>query len=209
MDEATNTNTGLQRLLEKHNGSWEKVAETLYGENYQTRERRRQVESELAELKGKVPDGDSVVISADDNKLLQQLKEFGEPEQIKAQLDSAQKAISERDELVRRETVRAMLPQGFHSDAVLELLPSDATLEKDGDEIVVRKGDEKQPLEQWADSMQQQKPYILLRAQETDTRPTFTKQAPRQEDGGTSQLSKLFNKERDRRFGGNRGKDSN
>lgn len=209
MDEATNTNAGLQRLLEKHDNSWEKTAETLYNENYQTRERRRQVESELAELRALIPDDDSVVISADDNKLLQELKNFGEPEQIKAQLDSAQKAISERDELVRRETVRAMLPQGFHSDAVLELLPSEATLEKDGDEIVVKQGDEKVALEQWADTMQAQKPYIMLRTQDSDSRTKFTKQPPRQDDNGTSALGKLFDKERDRRFGGNRGKDGN
>ena len=209
MENEPNTNAGLQRLLEKHNGSWEDTAKTLFNENFQTRERRRQVEAELAEAKALVPDGDSVVISAEDNKLLRELKDFGAPEEIKQQLNAAQQAIHERDELQRRETVRAMVPQDFHSDAVLELLPRDATLEKDGDEVVVKQGDDKQPLEQWAESMQEQKPYILLRTQKTDTRPKFTKQAPRQEDDGTSQLGKLFDKERDRRFGGNRGENRN
>ncbi len=192
---------GLLNLKAKHSDSWEDTAKALYDEAFHTRERRRQLETELAELKAKLPTEDGVVITDEENQLLQQLKQLGSLDEINEKLEAATKAIEERDSLQRRENVRELLPRDFYAEAVLDLLPKEATLVKEGDAVVVQEGDTKTPLDEWADAVQADKHYITLRAADEDGSTKFVRQS-RKKDDNPQELKKLAKQHANKRFGG-------
>lgn len=72
----------LQKLLDKKNGDASAVAMMLIGENFELRRKN-------ADLRGKVPADGSVVISADDNKLLDAAKALNvKADELKPKFDS-------------------------------------------------------------------------------------------------------------------------
>lgn len=203
MSEQNQQDEAFNNLLARHNNDAAAAARELFSQNYRLREQRRQLESQNANLLAQVPDDDSVVVPRQDNEVFQQLRELGEPEQVLEQLTAGQQAIEERNQLQRREAIRQNLPADYHAEAVLELLPADASLARDGDNIVIQQGDNRTPLEDWEKQVTEQKPYIMLRRTSEELQRTFATQAPK--DKSAANQSKLLLNHADRNFGGKRG----
>lgn len=202
MSEQNQQDEAFNNLLARHNNDAAAAARELFSQNYRLREQRRQLESQNANLLAQVPDDDSVVIPRADNEVFQALRELGELEQVREQLTAGQQAIEERNQLQRREAIRQTLPSDYHAEAVLELLPADASLARDGENIVIQQGDTRTPLEDWEKQVSEQKPYIMLRRTAAEPQTTFAKQAPKA--NSTANQSKLLLNHADRNFGGNK-----
>lgn len=80
--EAGDPQAGFQALLAKHQSDALAVAAMLYQENYQARERARQLKDELDALRGKVPGEGMVIMPAADADALQAYRAIGKPEDL-------------------------------------------------------------------------------------------------------------------------------
>lgn len=131
-------------------------------DNYQARERARKAEEKVAALEAKqVPDG-ATVLNATDAERWQAYQALGKPDEIKTRLDDGAAAVTERDGLKRKETLRQVAEAAGYKPAVLERLGSDLTYEiKDVTEMVngrqvqarqvlVQDGDKQTPLKDYA-----------------------------------------------------------
>lgn len=116
---------GYQRLLERNGNDAGAVATLLYQENYQHRQRIR-------ELEGRLPKEGAVILSGDDAARWEALKAH-KPDEIAA-------ALAERDTLkqqvanvARRETVRKAAEVVGYKASVLEKLPGLPPVEVTGE----------------------------------------------------------------------------
>jgi hypothetical protein len=86
---------GYQKLLAKHNNDAMAVAAMLYQDNYQAREKARQLQSELDATKLKIPAEGTAVIPADQAEMLKAYLAIGKPDelgQLQGQLVAMRKA---------------------------------------------------------------------------------------------------------------------
>lgn len=99
--------SGFQALLEKHQNDSIRLASTLFDENFQLRERNR-------ELKSQIPADGSMVLSAEDAKKYKAIVDLGvEPKDIKAALEKLPVLEKENKELAGMETLREIADIGL------------------------------------------------------------------------------------------------
>ncbi|NCC94512.1 MAG: hypothetical protein EOM10_14750 [Opitutae bacterium] len=138
--------TGLQRLIERQAGDASRVAELLYRENYDLRERNRQLA---------VPEG-AVVLPSEHAAAWQAYQALGTPETLAEQLAQATKATATLAELQRAAHLRTIAEAAGYRPGVLQRLAADVTLElREGAAFVVS-GETVTPLadyaaREWAD----------------------------------------------------------
>lgn len=87
---------GFKRLLAKHENDAIRVAEKLYGENYELRR-------DNSALKGRVPAEGDVILKGDDLKRWQKYQELGDPADVRKSLDMGKEAVADRDRFRRAE----------------------------------------------------------------------------------------------------------
>lgn len=122
----------------------------LETDNFNCREKRREVERERDQLREQVPGEDQAVVPAADAELLAGYKELGEPSDVKQRLEAAAETEQEAAKVLRRERIREAAGKDYNARALEKFLPVDAELEKqgEGDEAawVVKQGETAKPL---------------------------------------------------------------
>ena len=125
--------------LEKHNNNALDLAQQLFRDNYTLREEKRKLSGKITELEGRVPADGSVVLSGDDAKAWNSIKELNlSPDEIKAKLQSSSDTERELAGLKRTELMRQVADtEGYKATVLSGILPADAAvevkdLEKDG-----------------------------------------------------------------------------
>jgi hypothetical protein len=143
---------GFKTLLAKHNSDAMAVAAMLYQDNYQAREKARQLQADNEAMKAKIPAEGSAVIPGDKAKLLELYEKLGKPEdlgQLQGELAAMRKA---------QIVAQAAAAHGFKSK-VLGDLAAKATIEmreveKDGKKqsaaFVLEEGGKATPLPEYA-----------------------------------------------------------
>lgn len=128
-------NKGYAKLLRRHGDDAGAVAALLYQENYQHRERIRQLTAENAELKGKVPAADAVVLTAEQAKSWQAYQSLGKPEEVTAQLERTKKL--ERDQLVGKAAEAAKFKPAVLGTLLGDMPVEVKEVEADGKKVAV------------------------------------------------------------------------
>lgn len=147
----------FQRLLEKNSNDGLKLAGLLFDENFQLRNKNR-------ELTEKLPKDGTVQLSADDARAFQAYKDLGfEPDAIKVELDKVPELEKTAKELSQMENYREVAAiHGYkvpvlkklmteHPDAAFEFK---TTKDKDGKETkvaLIRTGDKELPFTEFAE----------------------------------------------------------
>lgn len=153
---AGDASDAFQRLLKKHNDDGTRLAEKLFGENYELRQKN-------STLSARVPGEGAVVLQGDDAKDWQRYREFGKPSEVKASLESGRAAVAERDRLGKAESYRRVADHMGYTAPVFSRLAAqdDLAIEVvDGKEkgtdgkpvkvaVVKGDGDSATPLEQY------------------------------------------------------------
>lgn len=104
----------------KSQGGGESVSEQLIRENVIARERRREAEEALEELKKKVPAADAVVLTPEQAKDWTAYQALGKPDEVKTKMSTLEGEIAKRD----REIVMASAADAAgYKAAVLTKLP--------------------------------------------------------------------------------------
>lgn len=147
-----------QKLLAKYDNNAGELALKLFGENYELREKNR-------ELAKRVPTDGAKVLTADEAARFQAFTELGvEPQEIKASLAKIPELEKTAKELSQMENIReASALHGYKPGALKKLMADfpDATFEfktekdKDGKEAKVafiRNGDKESPLTEFAEA---------------------------------------------------------
>lgn len=98
--------------------------ERLEADLKEARDRRRAAEEQAQKL---VPEG-SIVLSAEDAKLLDTYKQFGKPADLKAALDSKSAAEKQLAALQRQATIQEAAGTTFNAKALAKFLPDTAQL---------------------------------------------------------------------------------
>ena len=163
---------GLQRLIERQHGDAGRVAELLYRENYELRERARSLSEQL-------PAQGAVVLPPAQAAHWQAYTAMGEPDALTQRLTAAEQASAELVGLRRAESLRTVAEAAGYRPSVLNRLAEGLTLElRDGQPVVVT-GDTATPLadyaqREWADFL----PALTQQAQATGQGPAFVRQQP-------------------------------
>ena len=136
----------LQGLLSRNDNDWSAVAQKLFKENYELREDRRKLRSEVSTLKGKaVPEG-AKVLEGEELTKYQALQALGDPEQVSTQL--AELSNLRRDVSINRLASH----HGLKEQAVKRLVPADAQIETTGEgkdlQYVLKTGDKAQTVKE-------------------------------------------------------------
>lgn len=98
---------GFSRLLERHGGSYEAVARTLYEDNYDYRRVNRDLKTENESLRGKVPAEGTVILNDDEAHRWQAYQALDlTPDAITARLKEGDEAKTQRDGLVKDQSLR-------------------------------------------------------------------------------------------------------
>lgn len=106
-DDNTNPAAAFQTLLEKNSNDGIKLASTLFDENFQLREKNR-------DLRVKVPVDGSVVLTADEAKEWQAFQALGKKaEDVKKDLDSVETLQKQNKELSSMENLRDIADIGI------------------------------------------------------------------------------------------------
>jgi hypothetical protein len=133
----------LQRLIERQSGDAGRVAELLYRENYDLRERARQ-------LSEQIPAQGAVVLPPDQAAHWQAYQQLGEPDALTQRLTAAEQAAQELAGLRRAEQLRTVADAAGYRPSVLGRLAEGLALElRDGTPVVVT-GDTVTPLADYA-----------------------------------------------------------
>jgi hypothetical protein len=138
---------GYQRLLERHNNDALGMARTLYDENFQYRQRIR-------DLEGRLPAQGAVVLPAEDAARWQAYQQLGAVDALTQQLQAAQTAQSELTGLRRDAQLRQVAEVAGYKPAVLGRLAGELAMEVREAEgkksVVVKDGDKETPLAEYA-----------------------------------------------------------
>jgi hypothetical protein len=129
--------TDLAKVLESFNSRLAKhtdatqLAQQLFTENYTLREEKRKLNTKVEQLQGKVPADGSIVLSGDDAKAWQTVKELNlTPDEIKAKLQSSSETERELASLKRTELMRQVADaEGYKATVLSDILPADAAVE--------------------------------------------------------------------------------
>lgn len=124
--------------------------DTLESDNFNLREKRRELDRTVETLQGKVPADGHVVVPAAEAEALKAYRELGKAEELKSQLETGRTAAQEAAKLKRRQSIRDAAGKEFNAKALERFLPVDANLaqegEGDGKAWVVKQGDTTKPL---------------------------------------------------------------
>jgi hypothetical protein len=137
---------GLQRLIERQSGDASRVAELLYRENYDLRERNRQLA---------LPDG-AVVLPPEQATRWQAYQALGEPDAVTQRLTAAEQAAAELATLQQAERLRTSADAAGYRPTVLQRLAAGLALDLRDSGPVVLDGETAIPLatyaeREWAD----------------------------------------------------------
>ncbi len=113
---------GLQRLIERQGGEAGRVAELLYRENHDLRERNRT-------LSGQVPGQGALVLDATQVQQWTAYQQLGEPAALTQRLTAAQQASAELAGMRRAEHLRVVADAAGYQPRVLARLADGLTLE--------------------------------------------------------------------------------
>lgn len=153
-------------LVTQYNGDVSRMADKLaevLDDNYKLRTKNNDLKRDNDDLKTKVaPDG-ALILTADEASQYQSLKALNlKPDEITKRLTDADAAVSERDTLKRRDTIRQVADVSGYKSAVLERLGADLVYEiKDATEtvngkqvqtkqVLVKDGEKNVPLKDYA-----------------------------------------------------------
>lgn len=114
--------SAFQRLLDRYKNDAMALSEKLYSENYQYRERQRQLEQQVTDLTGKVPTAESVVLSGDDAKAWVTYKALGKPEEVKQAIDERTQLQGKLQGMERDTTLRSVAETVGYKASVLSNL---------------------------------------------------------------------------------------
>lgn len=113
--------TGLQRLIERQGGEAGRVAELLYRENHDLREKNRA-------LSGQVPGQGAVVLPPEQAQQWNAYQQLGKAEELKAALDARANAEARLASLEREATLRQVQEASGFKASVLGQLPGATAL---------------------------------------------------------------------------------
>lgn len=113
---------GLRNALQRHQGDALALANQLYSENYQLRERNRQVAAQ-------VPAQGSVVLTSEQAAQWAAYQQLGAPDALKTTLEGAQTAAQELTGLKRQATIRTAADAAGFKSTVLGQLAGDLAIE--------------------------------------------------------------------------------
>lgn len=130
-------------------------------DNARAREKVRALEAEKADLAGKLPAKDAIVLAGDDAKAWAAYQELGKPDLVKVKLEDYDRATAEASTLKRSQLVdkAARDPKDEtayrYKPSVLERLLADTSLKaNDKGEYLVKVGDAEKALEKWLEEDQ-------------------------------------------------------
>lgn len=117
---------------QRFNGDQIRMAEKinlLETDNYKQRDEIRDLKRDNQDLKTKVPADGALVLTGDDASQYQALKALNlKPDEITKQLTDAKEAVTQRDALQRRDTIRQVADVSGYKASVLERLLADGDL---------------------------------------------------------------------------------
>jgi hypothetical protein len=150
---------GFQNLLQRNQGDAMAMANRLYDENYQLRQRNR-------ELSGRVPAEGTVVLSGEQATAWQAYQQLGSAQELQQRLDAAQTATAELTTLRRSAQLSEVAQIAGYKPSVLTQLAGDREfeireVETDGTKVkaaYVKDGEQLRPVAEyaqaaWADFM--------------------------------------------------------
>lgn len=103
---------GLQRLIDKQGGDASAVAAMLFSENYQLRERNRQ-------LRGQIPGSDSLILDKDQAALWQTYQTLGDPNDLRTALSERDQAQGDLAQMRSSATIREAADTAGYKPSVL------------------------------------------------------------------------------------------
>jgi hypothetical protein len=107
-------NTAIQALLDKHKGDAMSLALQLFSENFQLRDKNR-------ELKKQVPADGSVVLAKEDGQAFEAFKALNlKPDEIKSKLEAHETIATENAALKKKDTLRDIAQASGFKLSVLE-----------------------------------------------------------------------------------------
>jgi len=198
--------TALKALLaEKHGGDATALARDLLAKNRELEADNRRYRARVKELRSGVPEEGSVVLAAEDAERWAKYRALGEPDEVKASVDSGRDAAAKLEGIGRAETFRkAAVLDGYNPEVFADLADSKgirvefAEETRDGKAVEVAfvrgEGDSRTPLKKFVEShlssylpaLTQGKDSPRKRDRSEDgtppRRPTFAP-PPREDDG--------------------------
>ncbi len=126
---------GFANGLARHNGDAGQFAERLYDENFQLRETRRQLESQLETLRGQVPAESAVILTGDQAAAWAAYQELGTPDELKQQ-------GTQLNQMTRQQQIAKAAEASGYKASVLSTLIGEAEIEmrqvtQDGQQVDV------------------------------------------------------------------------
>ena len=113
------SDAAFQRLLDRYKNDGIALAGQLFSENYQHREKLRQLEQQLTETAGKVPAAGTVVLSGDEAKAWAAYTALGKPEEVKTYLDERTQLQGKLQGMERETTLRSVADVVGYKPSVL------------------------------------------------------------------------------------------
>lgn len=187
-------NEGLKAMLARYNNDALATAAELYSQTYGLREDRRNLRKQVEELKAKVPQENSVVLTAEEAKAWETYRELGKPDEIRTSLDNAKK--DRRAALASR----AASTHGYNPEVLERLLADNAEIiegdkGEDGKPVYkVKVGDTTKTLSELAES--DWKPFMksLLDNGKPEGRPAVGQPGGARESGKADYISDYVSK---------------
>lgn len=112
----------FQRLLERNGNDAMQLASRLFDDNYQARERARQLEAQVRDLQGKVPGEGSVILQGDDANAWATYRELGTPDEVRQGLDRQAELQGQLQQRERETLLRQVAEQAGYKPGVLAQL---------------------------------------------------------------------------------------
>lgn len=119
-------------VINRYSGDQIRMAEQiakLEGEAYIAREKARDQDRIVTDLKAKVPADGTKVLSPAEAKSWDAYQEFGKPEELKTTLDTGKAAIAERDAFKKAATIESAAKAANFKPGVLKILGKDLDIE--------------------------------------------------------------------------------
>lgn len=128
-DDDDDPGRGIEALLAKADKA-ETVARTLYQENFQLRQQRRDLRTEVKDLKGKLPADGTLVLSKEEAEAWEAYKKLGKPGDIEKSIEEGKKATEGLAQRDRAEQVaNAAKAVGYNPEALTQLFGMHTGLE--------------------------------------------------------------------------------
>lgn len=112
----------FQRLLERNNNDATQLATRLFDDNYQARQRIRQLEAQYRELQGKLPGEGSIVLHGEEAQAWQTYRGLGTPDEVKQGLDQRAEYAQRLTGMERQTLLQQVAEQAGYKPGVLAQL---------------------------------------------------------------------------------------